>query len=55
MSADCTDALFCPTRVSDEEGRVWECLAPRGHIGGCFLNQAEGPAPVDGDFGGMST
>lgn len=45
----------CHATVRDGEGRVWECLAPSDHLGGCFLNQVAGPAYDPGDYGGMST
>lgn len=45
----------CPTLITDDEGRVWECLAPKYHPGDCFLDQRSGPAYDPGDFGGMST
>lgn len=45
----------CDVVVLDGEGRRWECLAPADHVGGCFLNQTEGPEYDPGDFGGMST
>ena len=45
----------CPRVLTDAAGRVWECLAPPEHVGGCFLSQTSGPEHDPGDFGGMST
>jgi hypothetical protein len=45
----------CANVQTDDEGRVWECLAPAYHSGGCFLSQTTGPEYDPGDFGGMST
>lgn len=49
------DAYGCTRRETDDEGRVWECLAPAEHTGLCFLTQTAGPAYDPGDYGGMST
>lgn len=45
----------CDVVVTDDEGRVFECLAPADHPGRCFLSQTSGPAYDPGDYGGMST
>jgi hypothetical protein len=45
----------CDVVERDDEGRVWECLAPANHVGRCFLSQSSGPEYDPGDFGGMST
>lgn len=49
------ESYGCTVERRDGEGRVWICLGPEGHGGGCFLDQIAGPEYDPGDFGGMST